>query len=155
MTRKCSIVAFLFASVLVTNAVSAQSSASHDVTIAVTAIDEIAVSGNVTLTIDDITLSDAAAATYSVTTNGAGRKITAALDSDFSSTLTLEAAITAPTASGSSAGAIVLTSAAQDVVTGISAVSESGLSIDYTATALPTTPATTSETRTVTYTITS
>lgn len=155
MNRQIAVINLLLASILVTGAASAQSSASHDVTIAVSAIDEIAVSGNVTLTVDDITLTDAASASYSVTTNGTGRKITAALDADFSSTLALEVAITAPTASGSSAGTVVLSPAAQDVVTGISTVSESGLAIDYTATALPTTPASTSETRTVTYTITS
>ncbi len=148
-------IALVFVFVVFTTTVSAQSSASHDVTIAVTAIDEIAISGNVTLTIDDITLSDAAAASYSVTTNGTSRKITAALDTDFSSSLTLEVTVAAPTASGSSSGAVALSTAAQDVVTGISAVAESGLAVDYSATALPSTPATTSETRTVTYTITS
>ena len=141
--------------ITVANTATAQSTASHDVTIAVTAIDEIVVSGNVTLTINSITLSESASANYGITTNGVARKIVASLDSDYSPTLALDVSVSAPTAAGTSTGAITLSSAAQDVVTGISAVAESGLAIDYTATALPSTPASTSETRTVTYTITS
>ncbi|NNE34376.1 MAG: hypothetical protein HKN13_04025 [Rhodothermales bacterium] len=149
------ILALLAIGIAATSTVSAQSTASHDVTIAVTAIDEIVVSGNVTLTINSITLSETASATYGITTNAVARKIAASLDSDYSPTLTLEVAVAAPTTSGTSAGTVTLSSAAQDVVTGISSVAASGLAIDYTATALPTTLASTSETRTVTYTITS
>lgn len=155
MKRSIVVTALALATVALAPVVSAQSSASHDVTIAVSAIDEISVSGNVTLTINDITLSQSAAASYSVTTNGVNRKIIAALNTDFSPTLSLDVTVAAPTAAGASAGTVTLSASAQDVVTGISAAAESGLTIDYTATADPSTPASTSETRTVTYTITS
>ena len=74
MKRSIVVTALALATVALAPVVSAQSSASHDVTIAVSAIDEISVSGNVTLTINDITLSQSAAASYSVTTNGVNRE---------------------------------------------------------------------------------
>ncbi len=153
MKRSITLVGLVLAMSTFVASASAQASASHLVTISVNPIDQISVSGDLTITISTISLSNTANATYNVTTNGLNRKITASLDADFTSGLTLDVAVTAPS-SGTSAGTVSLSSASQDVVTAISSVSESGIAINYTATALPTTPAATSETRTVTYTIT-
>ncbi|MBT8401414.1 MAG: hypothetical protein KJO98_13120 [Rhodothermia bacterium] len=154
MKRSISFLAILGVAVLSAGTVQAQlASASHNVTITVTSIDDISVSGDLTITINSITLSNTAAATYAVTTNGTGRKITAALDAGYSAGLSLSANVAAPSGSGTSNGVVTLTTVPQDMVTGISSISETGLSIDYTATATPAT-APVSEVRQVTYTIT-
>ncbi|MDX1429320.1 MAG: hypothetical protein R3282_03485 [Rhodothermales bacterium] len=154
MRRSVKVLALFAALALTAGSAQAQlASASHNVTITVTSIDDISVSGDLTMTINSITLSSTASATYDVTTNGALRKITAALDANYSLGLALSATVAAPSGSGVSTGPVLLTTVTQDVVTGISTVSESGLAIDYTATATPAVGPI-SETRQVTYTIT-
>jgi len=137
----------------------AGTSDNHTVTLEVSAINEIAISGGtVTLTVNTATAgsaptaaTDSSTATYAVTTNGSSKKVTAALDSVVPSNTTLSLNMGAPTG-GSSSGAVNLTNSAQDMVTGISTLNESGLSMSYsfTATADAGTVASTNRTMTLT-----
>ena len=137
----------------------AQPSASHNVTIQVPAFDLIAVSGDITLTIGaPAVVGDAPAddvdnsGSYSVTSNAtASKKITAALGGTYATGISLSANLTGL---GTSAGAVVLSTTAQDVVTGLSKVNGSG-TITYTASATAAAdPNPSGETQTVTYTLT-
>ena len=137
----------------------AQVSASHDVTIVVPTVNAISVSGNLTLTLGapasaggDPTPAIDNSSQYFVTTNETGKKVTAALTSAYPAGITLEAQLTAVGAS-TSAGKVALTATAQDMVTGIGLVSGNGV-IEYTASATSAVGPT-SQTRTVTYTLTS
>jgi len=89
---------------------------------------------------------------YSITTNGATKKITAKIDSAMPEDLDLKLILNAP--AGASAVDGSLTAAALDVVTGISPVVASGLTIRYELYPVGTMPAPTSGTRTVTFTLT-
>lgn len=135
----------------------------QDVTIIVEDINEIAISGNVTLTINSATgggdPDDATDATtsYDLTTNGSGKKITGILDGEYETGISLSITLAAPAASGTSAGAQTLNMlTAVDLVTAIANVSEVGLGISYTASAtsaaVPNGVA--GETQTVTFTVT-
>ena len=136
----------------------AASSASHDVTVTVSAINEVAVSGgNLTLTISTATAgsepdaaTDSTTCDLSWTTNEASKKITVAAGAAISgATLKVTAA---NVTGGTSAGQITLSSTAQDFVTGISTTTGScDLSYEASATA---SQGTSSNTHTITYTIT-
>jgi hypothetical protein len=112
---------------------------SQSVTVSVDAINKIAISGNVTLTINSATAgsqpdSDSdASTTYNVTVNGPNTKLTGALDSAYTTGITLDVLLQAPT--GGTPTQKTLGVSAQDLVTGIAHVAESGLTITYTATA--------------------
>lgn len=132
--------------------------ATQTVSYEVTAINEISVAGSPSLVINDATpgsglTSASASGTYAITTNQANRKITAQLDSDMPSGVTLSVTLAAPTG-GTSAGAVSLSTLAQDVVTGVSNVNESGLSINYGLSATVAAGVVPAGNRTVTYTIT-
>lgn len=124
----------------------------------VTAINEIGLAG----TAPSMTVSAAvagvaptavtAAQTYAVTTNQTA-KISAAIDSNMPSELTLTATMAAPTAA-TSTGAQVLSTSPQDLVTGITKLNESGLALTYGLSATAAAGVVASGTRTVTYTIT-
>ncbi|NNE70001.1 MAG: hypothetical protein HKN29_06510 [Rhodothermales bacterium] len=111
----------------------------QSVTVSVDTINELSVSGNVTLTISTATAGSApdedtdAASTYAVTVNGTGKKITGSLDADYTTGITLELLLAAPT--GGTAVEKTLSTAAQDLVTGFGKVAESGLTVTYTASA--------------------
>ena len=136
----------------------AGTSANHTVTVTVSAINEVAISGgNITLTINSATAgsnpddaSDAATCDLLWTTNETSKKITAATNlasPDF--TLTVQAA---NVSGGTSAGQITLSDTAQDFVTGIATtVGSCDLSYVGSATAAQ---GTGSDVHTVTYTIT-
>ncbi len=136
--------------------------ATQDVTIIVEEIIEIAVSGNVTLTIDAATAGqdpdDATdnSTTYDLTTNGAGKKITGVLGADYASGISLSIALAAPAGGGTSEGTQALGTTGVDLVTGVANLAETGLGITYTASvtgdAAPNTGA--GETQTVTFTVT-
>ncbi|MDA0378300.1 MAG: hypothetical protein O2899_02315 [Bacteroidetes bacterium] len=150
--------ALAFAAIVFTGASFAQSNvATQQVSINVAEIAVIAVQGNVSMTINAATAGQApdaanASATYAVTTNGTQKKITAELDSNMPSGLTLSATMAAPTGA-SSAGKKALSSNAVDLVTNVTKVRGSGLSLSYEAVA--TVEADVANTsRTVTYTIT-
>ncbi|MBO6574826.1 MAG: hypothetical protein JJ896_05390 [Rhodothermales bacterium] len=149
------------AALLAAAPVSAQT-ANQTVTVVVSDINSISVSsGSVTLTVNSATAGsnpdDAtdSSTSYSITTNGSAKKITAALGSAYATGISLAINLTAPSG-GTSAGSTTLTTSAQEVVTGISNLAESGIGISYTASA---TPSATSngagEAQTVTLTITS
>lgn len=124
----------------VTGTASSQT-ANQVVTIVVANINVISVSsGSLTLTINTATPGSApsdavdSATSYSVTTNGSAIKITASLGSAYASGISLALNLGAPSGA-TSAGSTVLTTTAQDLVTGISSLNESTLGITYTASA--------------------
>jgi hypothetical protein len=130
----------------------------QNVTFQVNAVNQIAVAGSPSLTVNTATAGSAptaatASATWAVTTNQSNAKITASLDSDMPSGLTLSVNMGAPTGA-SSAGATALSSASVDVVTGITKLAEGALSIGYSLSATTAAGVVSSTSRTVTYTIT-
>ena len=132
--------------------------ANQTVTFQVDAINQISVAGSPSLTINTATAGSnptqaSAAATWAVTTNQTGAKITASINSAMPAGLTLQVNLSAPTG-GSSAGATALSTTAADVVTGITKLAESGIAIGYTLDATPAAGVIASTSRTVTYTIT-
>lgn len=147
----------LAASVLAAGAAAAQT-ATQTVSYEVAAVDQISVSGSPSLVVNSATAGSAltsasASATYAITTNGDGRKITASIDSDMPTGVTLTVSMGAPTGA-TSAGAVTLSTTSQDVVTGISTVNESGLSITYGLSATVAAGVVPAANKTVTYTIT-
>ena len=140
------------------NAYSADN-VTQTVTYEVQAINEITVSGNPgALVISTATAgSQPTAATdattsYSVTTNGTNKKITGSIDTAMPANTSLLVTLTAPTG-GSSAGQVALSTTAQDLVTGISTLAESGLTISYEFTADAAAGVVASSTKTVTLTV--
>ncbi len=143
----------------------AQTNDNHTVSVAVSAVDEIDISdAAVTLTINSATAgSDLDAATdntstLSWTTNNASRKITVALSAAYSTGITLEVQAGAPsgggTAMGTPAGSYTeVTTSDADLITGIDKAYATS-SITYRASASVTAGVITSESRTVTYTLT-
>ena len=98
-----------------------------------------------------------AGSTYDITTNASanGKAITAKIDSDITATgVTLEVSVAAP-GSGSGGTFQTLSSTPVTVVTGIQGASQTGVAINYRLTAtVNALPTATTQTRTVTYTIT-
>jgi hypothetical protein len=132
---------------------------SQTVTYEVQAINEISVSGNPgALVISTATAgSEPDAATdattsYNVTTNGTNKRITGSIDTAMPANTSLLVTLTAPTG-GSSAGQVTLSTTAQDLVTGISTLAESGLTISYGLTANASAGVVASSTKTVTLTV--
>ncbi|MCL6590273.1 MAG: hypothetical protein K6U80_10000 [Firmicutes bacterium] len=108
------------------------------VTFQVTAINEIATSGNPgPLTVNSAVAGSQPSSaidsttTYAITTNESSKKITGVLDSVMPANTTLKINLAAPTGA-TSAGDVVLSDVAADLVTGISKVAESGKTITYT-----------------------
>ena len=139
----------------VTNAASAQT-ANQTVTFQVDAINQIAFSGSPSLVINTATAgsnptSATAAASWAVTTNQSGAKITASIGSNMPAGLTLSVDLSAPTG-GSSAGAQALSTTSVDLVTGISTLAEGSLGVNYSLAATPAAGVVSSTSRTVTYT---
>jgi hypothetical protein len=106
------------------------------VTYQVTAINEISVSGNPSaLIINSATAGsnpdDASdnSTTYAITTNESSKKITGAINTAMPSNTTLK--VTLASSGGTSAGQVTLSASAQDLVTGISTLAESGNTITY------------------------
>jgi len=140
----------------------AATTATQTVNYAVTDINAISVSGNPgTLTINTATagaLPDAVSdntTSYSITTNGTTKKITAKIDTPMPTDLALRVLLNAPSTTGTLASEVALTTTEQTVVSDITPVVASGLAILYTlAPASTTPPAPTSGTKTVTFTLT-
>src|SRR5947207_9655401 len=112
------------------SAASAQT-ATQTVTFQVDAINQIAFSGSPSLVINTATAgsnptSATAAATWAVTTNQTGAKITASIGSNMSAGLTLKVNLSAP-AGASSAGAQSLSTTAVDLVTTITKLAQSAI----------------------------
>jgi hypothetical protein len=136
---------------------SAQTS-NQTVTFQVNAINQIAFTGSPSLQITTAAAgsnpTDAtASASWAVTTNQTNAKVTASINSDMPTGLTLKVNLGAP-AGATSAGDQSLSSTAVDLVTSITKLAEGSLSAGYTLSALPTAGVVASTTRTVTYTIT-
>ena len=131
---------------------------SQVVTFSVGAINQVSVAGTPVLNIttavagSNPTQATDNSATWSVTTNQSGAKISASLDSDMPSGLTLKVNLTAP-AVGTSAGAQALSSTGVDLVTGLTKVKGSALGMAYTLDATLAAGVVSTGTRTVTYTI--
>jgi hypothetical protein len=152
--------ALMVALVSIIDPAFAGSSANQTVTFSVSAINEIAVSGNPgALAVNAATAGAApdtvqdASTTYDLTTNESNRKITAAIDTSMPSGVTLKVQLAAP-AGATSAGAVTLSTSAADVVTGISTLNVTGKSITYSLSATSAAGTVGSDTRTVTLTIT-
>jgi hypothetical protein len=128
------------------------------VTFQVNAINQIAFSGSPSLLINTATAGSAptsatANASWAVTTNQSGAKITASINSAMPAGLTLSVDLSAP-AGATGAGSSALSTTAVDVVTGITKLAQGALGVTYTLDATPAAGVVASTTRTVTYTIT-
>jgi hypothetical protein len=124
----------------------------------VDAVNQIAFTGSPSLVINTATAGSnptaaTANATWAVTTNQTGAKITASIGSNMPSGLTLSVNLTAP-AGGSSAGAQSLSTTDVDVVTGITQLAQSAIALQYSLNATAAAGVVSSTSRTVTYTIT-
>ena len=133
--------------------------ANQTVTFQVDAINQIALSGSPSLVINTATAgsnptSATANATWAVTTNQSGAKITASIASNMPSGLTLQATLGVGATGAASAGAKTLSTVAQDVVTGLTKVNATGLTLGYTLDATAAAGVVTSSSRVVTFTIT-
>ena len=133
--------------------------ATQTVTFAVNAVNQIAVTGTPSLTITTAVAGSAptsvtdATASWAVTTNQTGAKITASIPTAMPAGLTLSANLAAPTG-GTSAGFTALGVTAVDVVTGITKLAQGSLALSYKLDATAAAGVVTSATRVVTYTIT-
>ena len=141
-----------------TAAVARAQTGTQDLNSEVQAINRISLSGSPSLVISTAAAGSAptsatANATYAITTNETDRKITAQLDVDAPAGVAISVSLAAPSG-GTSAGAVQLSTTAQDVVTGISTVNASGLNVTYSLTATAAAGVVPAFTRTVTYTIT-
>lgn len=99
-----------------------------------------------------LTSASSSAGTYSITTNESDRKITAELNADMPSGITLTASVAAPTGA-TSAGPMTLSTTAATVVTGIATVNQGGLPITYGLAATVSAGVMAATTRVVTYTV--
>lgn len=137
----------------------AASTVNQTVTYQVQAINEISVSGNPGALIvsaatagSQPTAATDATTTYSITTNGSSKKITGVLNTAMPANTSLKATLTAPTG-GTGAGQVTLTASAQDLVTGISTVAQSGIAIGYEFSATASAGVIASAQKTVTLTV--
>ena len=143
---------------LAATAASAQT-ATQTVTFAVNAINQIAFVGAPSLTITTAVAGSAptsvtdASASWAVTTNQTGAKITASIPLAMPAGLTLSSSLAAP-AAAASLGFAPLTTVAVDLVTGITKLGQGALAVTYKLDATAAAGVVTSSTRVVTYTIT-
>ena len=159
--KKALVLILTFAFVVFGTAIVSQAANTADqtVTFEVTAINEITVTGEVSLTVNATTAGGApdsvtdTNSTYSFTTNEAGKKITAGISTAMPTGLTLEVNLTAPDGATSPGYTDISSTGTQDVVTGISQQTGSGLGLTYRLTASPSAGVVASDTRTVTFTL--
>ena len=154
--RKIHIAAIAAVAVSLSATQAQAQSATQDVSFEVQAINSIAFVGSPSLTIvaavaGSAPTSVSANATYSITTNESNQKITAQIDEDMPSGVTLAVLLGAP--AGGAASSVNLSSSAQDAVTGVSALDAAGLSVGYTLSATSAAGVVPQDSRTVTYTI--
>lgn len=134
--------------------------ATATVTYEVREINEISVSGDPGALIVDRAQAGAPPTTavdegtsWSVTTNGSGKKITASLDAALPPGLTLSVSLAAPDGA-TTAGHVSLSPSAQDLVTQLSGVQADGLLVTYTLAATVAAGVVARDSRVVTFTIT-
>jgi hypothetical protein len=154
------IMAALLVSGIAAGSMFASDTATQNVTFTVSSINDITVSGPpAAMTVTAGTAGGAptsasdTSSSYAITTNESNRKITAQIDEDMPSNVALRVTLAAPTGA-TSAGAVTLSSAPADVVTGISNLNESGKGITYGLSATSAAAPVTSASRTVTLTVT-
>ncbi len=161
MKRITSILAAAAFVALISDAAMAQNSANQTVTLAVSAIAKLSVSGDP----GALTISAGAAGTdaltpvsdnstnYSITHNGASAKITAGINSALTAGYTLEVALAST--KGTTGGTVDISNAttAVDVVTAIAKGADANQGITYTFSADASAGALASTTRTVTLTL--
>jgi len=132
--------------------------ATQSVGYTVSAINQIAVTGSPSLTINTAVAGNAPTSvtstghSWAVTTNQTGAKITASIPTAMPAGITLTATMAAP-AGATSAGALALSTTAVDLVTGITKLNATGLALSYQLDATSA-AGVVSGTRVVTYTIT-
>lgn len=138
--------------------VYAADNVTQTVTYAVSAINEISVSGNpAAMTVSAATAGSQpnavtdATTTYAITTNQSNKRITGAINTAMPDNTLLKVTLTAPT--GGSASQVTLTATAQNLVTGISTLAESGLTISYEFSATVSAGVVASASKTVTLTV--
>lgn len=140
-----------------TSAAEAQT-ATQVVTFQVTAINQIAFAGSPSLVVSTATAGSNpssatdASATWAVTTNQSGAKITASIGSNMPAGLTLSVSLIAP--AGSTGIGSSLSTTSVDLVTGITKLAQGALGVTYTLDATAAAGVVASTTRTVTYTLT-
>lgn len=138
---------------------AAAQTANQTVTIQVDAVNVIAFAGSPSLTVNAAvpgsppTSVSNATATWAVTTNQTGAKITASISAAMPAGLTLSANLGSPTGASSN-GLTALSTSAVDLVTGITKLAESALAVTYQLDATVAAGVVASTSRTVTYTIT-
>ncbi len=131
----CAFIFIFLVSILQCSAHGAQVGTTS-VTFTFQAIDEIAVTGSPTLVINSAIAGQQpqpavnTSSTFSVSTNGTNKKITASINKQMPANTTLEILLTAPD-SGTSTGYKALSTVATDVVTGISHVAAASKTITY------------------------
>ena len=136
-----------------------QFTASQAITFSISAINQIAFVGSPTLTVTTAAAGAApssisnATATWAVTTNQSGAKITASIPTIMPAGVTLSSSLAAPTGA-TSAGFKALTNVATDLVTGITKVAQAAMVVTYRLDATPAAGVVTAQSRVVTYTIT-
>ena len=138
----------------------AANTAQQTVTFQVDAIDEISASGNpANLAVTTATAGSQPdddtdnSTSWAVTTNGSNKKMTGDINANMPANVTLQINLTAPTG-GSSTGDQSLSTVAEDLVTTITQLAESGLTIAYTLSATIDAGVVAQDTRTVTLTLT-
>ena len=105
--------------------VLAGSAVNHTVNVTIAAVNEIGVSGSVTLSVSsatagsDLASDTDATATLSWTTNGASKKVTVATQAAPNCTLKVEATSINTAGGGTSAGVVTLSTTAADFLTGV------------------------------------
>ena len=141
-------------------AASAQAqTANQPVTFAVNALTQIAFVGAASLTITTAGAGSAPTsatdntASWAVTTNQTGAKITASIPTIMPAGLTLSSSLAAP-AGATSVGFLALSTTAVDLVTGITKLAQGALGVTYKLDATVAAGVVLSGTRVVTYTIT-
>lgn len=147
------------AAVLTVAAATAEAqTATETVSYEVQAINEISVTGTHVLVVNTATAGSQPApasstGSYAVTSNETNMKVTAQLSAAMPTGVTLTTTLAAPTG-GTSAGTVALTTLAQNVVTGIGTVAESGLGLTYGLSATVAAGKVPATNVTVTYTLT-
>lgn len=154
--RTMAVVALMLAPVFTARVATAQT-ATQTVTFEVVAINEIQFSGAPSLVVNSAEAGAqpraVASASWSVTTNQTNAKVAANLGSSMPAGLVLSVELVPP-AGASAQGERELTSAAVDLVSGMTRQNAGGLTVTYRLVAAPDVAPGTTGNRTVTYTIT-
>jgi hypothetical protein len=146
------IMAALLLSGIAAGSAFAADSAIQNIAFTIDAFNSIAVSGD-PAPLGTVSHPTDTSTTYSVSTNGTGMSITAEIDANMPTGVTLNVALAHPTGTSESV-AHDLTTSPFEVVTGITELSQSGLGITYNLSALVSVPPTASDDRVVTLTVT-